>query len=65
MGSRRGQGLRLGPEGLLALDNNELNSLAFFQRAVAITHNGAEVYKHIFAIVPRDEAKTFGGVNPL
>lgn len=55
--------MRLGA--FLALDNNELNSLAFLQGAIALTDNGAEVYKHIFAIIPFDEAKTLGCIEPL
>lgn len=55
--------MRLGA--FLALDNNELNSLAFLQGAIALTNNGAVVYKHIFAIVTLDEAKTLGGIEPF
>jgi len=63
LGKYRGYVLRLWA--FLALDNNELYPLAFLQGAIAFTYNGAEVYKHIFAIVPLDEAKAFGRIEPL
>src|SRR5690606_27572615 len=55
--------LRLGA--FLALDNDELYSLAFLQGAIAIARNGAVVHEHIFAIIPLDEAKTLGCIEPL
>lgn len=49
----------------LALNDNEFNSLPFFQGPVAFARDGTVVNKDIFTLILLDEAKAFGGVEPL
>ena len=48
-----------------ALNNGELNLLAFFQGAVAIRLNGGVMYEYVTSLAPLNEAITLGVVKPL
>jgi hypothetical protein len=55
----------LGLETLGTLHDVELHCLAFLQAAEAIRLNGRKMHEHVFAILPADEAVSFGVVKPL
>jgi hypothetical protein len=49
----------------LTLNDNEFDSLSFFQAPVTFARDGTVVNKDIFALILLDEAKAFGGIEPL
>lgn len=48
-----------------ALFNRKFNPVALFQTAKAVRLNGRVMYKDIRAIIPADEAVTFGTIEPF
>src|SRR3970282_2402644 len=52
-------------QALLALGDGEADLLAFLQALEALGLDGAEVNKHVLAILTADEAEALGIVEPL